>query len=140
MHRRGSMTERYDKGSGGSGFTMGLVVGVTFGAVAAMLFAPKSGSETRRDLADSAGDLRQAAKDRWENVSEAVSSAVDKGRETYDQVVGTMQAVAHVAEHSVDAATDAGQKTTSDGQASPGATPGGSGMADSKPAGLGWGI
>ena len=74
------MTERYQEGSGGGGFTMGLVVGAAFGAVAAMLFAPKPGWEMRRDLADSAGDLGQTAKDRWEDVTEAASSAVDKGR------------------------------------------------------------
>jgi len=104
------MTERYDEGSGGGGFTMGLVVGVAFGAVAAMLFAPKPGWEMRRDLADSAGDLGQAAKDRWEDVSEGVSSALDKGRETYDQAVGNVRQVTDSAGKSIDGAKDAVKK------------------------------
>ena len=104
------MTERYEEGSGGGGFAMGLVVGAALGAVAAMLFAPKPGREMRRVLADSAGDLGQAAKDRWEDVSDAVSSAVDKGRETYDQAVGNVQQVADSAGKSIDGAKDAVKK------------------------------
>jgi gas vesicle protein len=94
MHGRGNMAERYEQGSGGGGFTMGLVVGAAFGAVAAMLFAPKPGWEMRRDLADSAGDLGQTVKDRWDDVTEAASSAVEKGREVYGEARGTAQNVA----------------------------------------------
>jgi gas vesicle protein len=104
------MTERYDEGVGSGGFLSGLVVGTALGAAAAMLFAPKPGWEMRRDLADTAGDLGQAAKDRWEDVSEGVASAVDKGRETYDQAVGTVRQVADDAGRSVDGAKDAVKK------------------------------
>jgi gas vesicle protein len=102
------MTERYEEGSGGGGFTMGLVIGAALGALAAMLFAPKPGWEMRRDLADS--ELGRAAKDRWEDVSEAVSSAVDKGRETYDQAVGNVQQVPDSAGKAIDGAKDAVRK------------------------------
>jgi gas vesicle protein len=105
------MAERYGEGSGGSVFVAGLVVGTALGAAASLLFAPKPGWEMRRDLADTASDLGQAAKDRWDDVSDGVASAVDKGRETYDQAVGNVGQVADSAA-STDGAKDAVKKAT----------------------------
>jgi hypothetical protein len=52
-----------------------------------MLFAPKVGSEIRRDIADGVADLGQAAKDQWESAAATVSSAIDEGRAEYERTV-----------------------------------------------------
>jgi gas vesicle protein len=108
------MAESYERdGSGGAAFVCGLLTGVTVGAAAAMLFAPKPGRDMRRDLADGATDLGQAAKDRWRDVTEAASTAVDKGRETYHQAVGSAEQVADSAGQSLDNARDAVKEVAS---------------------------
>jgi gas vesicle protein len=107
------MTVTYEKAAGGGAFATGLMVGIAVGAVAAMLWTPKPGWELRRDVADGAGDLGQAAKRRWDDVTDVVSSAVNKGRETYDQAVGSVTHVAAAAATSVDSATDAAKKAVS---------------------------
>jgi gas vesicle protein len=97
------MTTRYERdGSSGAAFVCGLLTGVTLGAAAAMLFAPTAGSDLRQDLADRVGNLGQAAKDRWGDVTAAASSAVDKGRDAFDQARGTVQEAADSAAKSAD--------------------------------------
>src|ERR1700688_4239203 len=83
-------------------FVCGLLTGAALGATAAILLAPKAGWKMRRDLADGVGDLGQAAKDRWGDVTAAASSAVDKGREAFEQARGTVQDVADSASKSAD--------------------------------------
>ena len=56
---------------------MAFVVGALAGAAVALLYAPASGEETRRKLADKAREGRETLK-----------SAVERGREVYDQVRG----------------------------------------------------
>jgi gas vesicle protein len=80
-----SARSRDDRSSGGGAFFIGILTGSLLGAALAVLFAPKPGSDMRRDLADGAGELGQAARERWEDVTTAASSAVEKGREAYDQ-------------------------------------------------------
>ena len=43
----------------GNQLITGLVVGATFGAIAGLLFAPKSGKETRHLVAARAGEIRE---------------------------------------------------------------------------------
>ncbi len=52
------MANEYDyESGGGSGFMMGLLTGTVLGAGLGMLFAPKSGSELRGQLSESASHL-----------------------------------------------------------------------------------
>ena len=88
------MTAKYEQEGSGGAFICGLLTGAAFGAVAAILFAPRAGWETRRDLADGVGDLGQAARDRWGDVTEAAASAVDKGRVALEQPRGAVQEAA----------------------------------------------
>lgn len=86
--------------SGSSKFSF-FLVGLGIGALVGILFAPKSGEETReflsskadegrdyaqkkaRELRERADDVIQRGKDLVNKQKDAISSAVDAGRETY---------------------------------------------------------
>jgi gas vesicle protein len=63
-----------NQGSSGS-VLLAFAVGALAGAAIALLFAPASGEETRRKLAEKARESK-----------DGLSAAVQKGREVYDQV------------------------------------------------------
>jgi len=63
--------------NGLSSFLLGLGVGVGIG----MLFAPKSGQETRRYIKDKAGEGSDFLKQRGSDIRESASEWVDKGKE-----------------------------------------------------------
>lgn len=56
----------------GRGFVGGVLLGAIIGAVLALIFAPKSGAETRQLVSDTASELTHKAED-------AVKSATDDG-------------------------------------------------------------
>lgn len=58
----------------------GLVIGGLIGAAIGILFAPKSGKETRQDIADKADELLSKAKEEYEK-------AVERSKATYDAAV-----------------------------------------------------
>lgn len=78
------MANQYDSGAYTRGFLLGTIVGGAVGALTALLFAPKSGEEFRRDIADRSGKIYDQASDYFadvnENVGTAVSSTVNQGR------------------------------------------------------------
>jgi gas vesicle protein len=108
------MTREHEDRSNVGVFVCGLLTGAALGAAAAILLAPKAGWKMRRDLADGVGDLGQAAKDRWGDVTAAASSAVDKGREAFEQARGTVQDVADGASKSADRVKGAVKDAASD--------------------------
>ena len=63
--------------NGLSSFLLGLGVGVGIG----MLFAPKSGSETREIIKNKAGEGSDFLKQRSADIKQTASDWVDKGRE-----------------------------------------------------------
>jgi gas vesicle protein len=63
--------------NGLSSFLLGLGVGVGIG----MLFAPKSGSETRQLIKDKAGESTEFLKQRGTDLKQTASEWVDKGKE-----------------------------------------------------------
>ncbi len=75
----GKETDTYTKG-----FLLGAIVGGVAGAVTALLFAPKSGAELRRDIADTSTQIYDKSKDYFvtveDTVSKAVSNSVNEGR------------------------------------------------------------
>jgi hypothetical protein len=84
--------DRIEREDGGGSFLMGLLAGTVLGAGLGMLFAPKAGSETRRQLSEQATRLRSTAGDTYHQAteqinraSEKVSQIVDRGREAYDR-------------------------------------------------------
>jgi gas vesicle protein len=85
---------RQDDGAAGT-VIVAFVLGAITGAAVALLVAPASGEETRRTLAEKAREGREraaeAAKQGREFVNRqkhTVSSAIDRGREAYDQARG----------------------------------------------------
>jgi len=68
--------------NGGSGFLTGLLLGATLGAVAALLFAPKSGKDLRRSLRDEGEKLRDDAEGVVEGLRRKGEEAYQKTRES----------------------------------------------------------
>ena len=58
-------------------FLSGLILGAVIGAGIAVLTAPESGRRTRRRIRRVAGDLRETATDRWDDLAEDVKGRVD---------------------------------------------------------------
>ena len=54
----------------------GLITGGIIGAVLALAFAPRAGSDLRRSMAGAARDLGAAASDRYQDASASVREAV----------------------------------------------------------------
>ena len=67
--------------NGLSSFLLGLGVGVAIG----MLFAPKSGEETRQLIKEKAGEGGEYLKQRGSEMKETASGWVDKGREAMNR-------------------------------------------------------
>jgi gas vesicle protein len=78
--------------NGLSAFLLGLGVGVGIG----MLFAPKSGQETRQYIKDKAGEGSDFIKQRGSEFKQNASEWVDKGKEAVgrqkDQIADAMEA------------------------------------------------
>ena len=99
--------DRIEREDGGGSFLMGLLAGTVLGAGLGMLFAPKAGADTRRQLSEQATRLRSTANDTYHQASEKVhqtlnqasekagqvgdkvSQIVDRGREAYDRSKNT---------------------------------------------------
>jgi gas vesicle protein len=76
--------------SGGGSVAMAFLAGAALGAIAALLFAPAPGDETRQFLSDKARESReralQAAREGRETLKrqrDQLSTAIDRGRDAY---------------------------------------------------------
>lgn len=65
------------------------VWGLLAGAAAALLFAPKSGRETRDELTESFYRVREEAEHRLRDVQDTVTTTVDDVRRQFDEGVDT---------------------------------------------------
>jgi gas vesicle protein len=63
-----------------SGFFTGLMMGAVIGAVVALLYAPQTGTETRRMVKEKASDIKEKTSKAVGKIKESVSSAI-KGEE-----------------------------------------------------------
>jgi gas vesicle protein len=75
----------YREGGGGGSFVMGLLTGTVLGAGLGMLFAPKQGSELRRQMSAQAGNIANQASETARRASESASQWAEKGREVYNK-------------------------------------------------------
>jgi len=76
---------QYEEESGGGGFVFGLLCGAALGAALGIMFAPRAGSELRRTLYDTTGDIRRKASDAYGQATQTVNDYVAKGREAVDR-------------------------------------------------------
>jgi len=93
-----------ERRSGGAG---AFVVGALAGAAVALLFAPRTGEETRAELRDGVQKLRNRAEDTVRNVQEAVS-------QTFDNVKGDVHDRLDAARDAFDAGRQAARDTRDD--------------------------
>ena len=78
------MSEETGNGQGVAWFLAGMGVGALIG----ILYAPKSGRETRDDIAQGARESSEYLRTRGRQAAEQVGQYVDKGREQMNQYVG----------------------------------------------------
>ncbi len=70
-----------ESGAGAGAVMLSFLLGGLAGAAVAFLLAPKSGSETRQQIREFAGDVREKAEDYFEQAKQKASATVDKGRD-----------------------------------------------------------
>ena len=93
------MQDSYDIGqettSNGGSFVVGMLWGAAIGAAIGLMFAPRSGAETRAQLSNQTDRLRRNAKEQAEwlrqragdvygNASDAINDVVSRSREALD--------------------------------------------------------
>ena len=80
------MTRWNEEESTGSGtFLLGALAGALVGAGVALLMAPKSGAETRQDLTNGYGSMREAAARRYRELADRANAKLVQLEERVDQ-------------------------------------------------------
>lgn len=79
-----SKNEAFENHGSDSSFLLGFLAGAALGVVAAILYAPKSGEETRGHLKDLADQQKQNLSNQWENTKGKAGEAVNAAREKLD--------------------------------------------------------
>lgn len=75
------------------------VWGLLLGAGAALLFAPKSGRETRRELTDSAARIRDRAETRVREVQRSVNDTVEDVRRQVEEGIDSARRAVETGRH-----------------------------------------
>ena len=75
-----------NESSGGGGFLLGLLMGAVGGFVAGMVFAPKSGEETRAFILDQSREWRDKADELTSAARERMATASNEGRYAASQL------------------------------------------------------
>ena len=75
-----------DNDIGGGGFLLGLLIGGVGGFVAGMVFAPKSGEETRAFILDQSREWRDKADELTSATRERLANAAAEGRRAASQM------------------------------------------------------
>lgn len=77
------------------GFVLGAIIGGAAAAVTALLFAPKSGKELRRDIADEFDHLMDTVYDYRDIAVEKSSELVEVAKETTDDIKVSLKDTTH---------------------------------------------
>ena len=95
-----------ERHSGGIG---SFLIGVAIGAAAALLLAPQSGEETRRDLRRGARRARRAAQDIAGDLSTKVSDTFEQARDRVEQGIDNARQAIDLKKRQVTRAMEAGR-------------------------------
>jgi gas vesicle protein len=85
------------------------LVGLAIGAGVALLFAPRSGRATRRDIKRRAMKVRQAAEDTVTNVTDTVVGTFDEARRRVEDQIDNARQAIDLKKEQVHRAMDAGR-------------------------------
>lgn len=91
------------------GLMKGAFIGTALGAIAGLLFAPKAGSQTRKDVQKAHQDLHKQAVDK---VSELTNKAQHKGVKAGRKATDTVNAAQRKAEQGIDKAATKAKSAT----------------------------
>jgi gas vesicle protein len=75
-----------DNNRSGSGVAIALFTGLAIGAIFGILFAPKSGKETRSDLAEKGEKLMEMGKESVSDVVGKTKDLVDSGKHKIEEL------------------------------------------------------
>jgi len=82
-----NMSNSSDSGNFARGFIVGAIAGGLAGAITALLMAPKSGAELRREIADTSVDIYGKASDYFKTVEEEVSHTINQGKSKASSII-----------------------------------------------------
>ena len=90
------------------------LIGLAIGAAATLLFAPKSGEDTRRDLKRRARRMRRAAEQTVADVKESVSDTFDDARQRVEERIDSVRDAIDLKKRQVNRAMHAGRSAARD--------------------------
>ena len=77
--------------SNGGGISIALFAGLAIGAILGVLFAPKSGKETRNDLMDKGERLVEMGKESVSDVVEKTKDLAESGKKKIEELKGAVK-------------------------------------------------
>ena len=93
---------------------MPFLIGLALGAGAALLFAPKSGEETRRDLKRRAIRARRLAEQKASEISDSVSETYQQARRRVEDTIDDAKHAVDLKKRQVTRAVEAGRAAARD--------------------------
>lgn len=78
----------HDDNSLTKGLFLGFLAGSVIGAVTALLLAPKSGKELRRDIKKKTDELKDAAQNQLQQASQKASELINEGKKRSEEMIG----------------------------------------------------
>jgi gas vesicle protein len=79
------MSSENDRNNFGGSVTMALFAGLAIGAVLGILFAPKSGKETRRELAEKGEKFLEMSREGFSEVVEKTRDLTEAGKQKIEE-------------------------------------------------------
>jgi gas vesicle protein len=92
----------YKSESNANGIIIALFSGIVIGGVLGILFAPKSGKETRKEIVDKGTELYEKSKDNIEAMVEKSKEFVDKSKDKIDEAMKTVTTKVEDAKQKID--------------------------------------
>lgn len=83
-----------DQGAYTKGFVLGAIVGGAVGALLALLFAPKSGRDLRRDIADKSEEIVDKASEFFTQTEQQSEDVLNEGKIRAERIVNSARAQA----------------------------------------------